>query len=160
MAVRFTPDVRPTTDASLDRNLALRLEYASLDGQVTDGVSVMFGLHETPWLTFEESLNRYRVLGPMFAERLELIPGATDLGASIKASSAHTEFHLGAYNPRDVALDTPPPWPSKQPHHEDAKHGTHMPIRRWFATAPALIKSDCARNQANQPDKTMPCRYK
>src|SRR5262245_42559504 len=27
--VRFTPDVRPTTDASLNNNLALRLEYAS-----------------------------------------------------------------------------------------------------------------------------------
>ena len=74
--VRFTPDVRPTTDASLDRNLALRLEYASLDVQVTDGVSVMFGLHEMPWLTFEESVNRYRVLGPFFSERLGLIPGA------------------------------------------------------------------------------------
>ena len=76
MQVRFTPDVRPTTDASLDRNLALRLEYASLDVQVTDGVAVMFGLHETPWLTFEESVNRYRVLGPFFSERLGLIPGA------------------------------------------------------------------------------------
>src|SRR6185503_12027190 len=60
--VRFTPDVRPTTDASLERNLALRLEYASLDVQATDGIAVMFGLHEMPWLTFEESLNRYRVL--------------------------------------------------------------------------------------------------
>ncbi|MEQ1758555.1 MAG: hypothetical protein ABL986_09570 [Vicinamibacterales bacterium] len=29
--VRFTPDVRPTTDASLNRNLTLRLEYASLN---------------------------------------------------------------------------------------------------------------------------------
>jgi len=96
--VRFTPDVRPTTDASLDRNLALRLEYASLDVQATDGVAIMFGLHETPWLTFEESVNRYRVLGPMFAERLELIPGATDLGASIRATSGRTEFHLGVYN--------------------------------------------------------------
>jgi hypothetical protein len=96
--VRFTPDVRPTTDASLDRNLALRLEYASLDVQATDGVAIMFGLHETPWLTFEESVNRYRVLGPMFAERLELIPGATDLGASIRARGARTEFHLGVYN--------------------------------------------------------------
>ena len=98
VSVRFTPDVRPITDASLDRNLALRLEYASLDAQVTDGVSVMFGLHETPWLTFEESLNRYRVLGPLFAERLELIPGATDLGASIKATGARTEVHVGVYN--------------------------------------------------------------
>ena len=96
--VRFTPDVRPTTDASLDRNLALRLEYASLDVQVTDNVWVMFGLHETPWLTFEESLNRYRVLGPMFSERLGLIPGATDLGASIRATRGRTDLHVGVYN--------------------------------------------------------------
>jgi hypothetical protein len=96
--VRFTPDVRPTTDASLDRNLALRLEYASLDVQASDGVAVMFGLHEMPWLTFEESLNRYRVLGPFFAERLGLIPGATDLGASIRATTGRTDIHLGVYN--------------------------------------------------------------
>jgi len=96
--VRFTPDVRPTTDASLDRNLALRLEYASLDVEVTDGVSIMFGLHEMPWLTFEESLNRYRVLGPLFAERLGLIPGPTDLGASVKAGNGRTEVHVGVYN--------------------------------------------------------------
>ncbi len=98
VSVRFTPDVRPTTDASLDRNLALRLEYASLDAQVTDGVSIMFGLHETPWLTFEESLNRYRVLGPFFAERLGLIPGPTDLGASVRATRGRTEVHVGMYN--------------------------------------------------------------
>jgi hypothetical protein len=95
---RFTPDVRPTTDANLDRNLALRLEYASLDVKVTEGTSVMFGLHETPWLTFEESINRYRVLGPFFAERLGLIPGPTDLGASIKATSGRTDVHVGVYN--------------------------------------------------------------
>jgi hypothetical protein len=96
--VRFTPDVRPTTDVNLDRNLALRLEYASLDFQVNDGVAVMFGLHEMPWLRFEESLNRYRVLGPLFAERLGLIPGPTDLGASVKATAARTEVHVGVYN--------------------------------------------------------------
>jgi hypothetical protein len=98
VSLRFTPDVRPTTDASLDRNLALRLEYASLDVQATDTIKIMFGLHETPWLTFEETLNRYRVLGPLFAERLELIPGATDLGASIKATGEKTEVHVGVYN--------------------------------------------------------------
>src|SRR6188768_686601 len=57
VSFRFTPDVRPTTDASLDRNLALRLEYASLDVKVSDGVQAMFGLHEMPWLTFEQSVN-------------------------------------------------------------------------------------------------------
>jgi len=96
--VRFTPDVRPTTDASLDRNLALRLEYASLDVQVSDNVAVMFGLHEMPWLTFEETTNRYRVLGPLFSERLGLLPGATDLGASIRYAGERSEVHFGVYN--------------------------------------------------------------
>ena len=98
ITVRFTPDVRPTTDANLDRNLALRLEYASLDVQMTDSVAVMFGLHEMPWLTYEESVNRYRVLGPFFSERLGLLPGATDLGASIKATTGKTDIHVGVYN--------------------------------------------------------------
>ena len=58
----------------------------------------MFGQHETPWLTFEESVNRYRVIGPFFSERLGLIPGPTDLGASIKATNGRTEVHAGVYN--------------------------------------------------------------
>jgi hypothetical protein len=96
--VRFTPDVRPTTDASLNRNLALRMEYASLDAQITETATIMFGLHETPWLSFEESINRYRVLGPFFSERLGLIPGATDLGASLKVRKESMEYHVGVYN--------------------------------------------------------------
>ena len=102
--VRFTPDVRPTTDASLERNLAMRLEYASLDVQVTDNTAVMFGLHEMPWLTYEATVNRYRVLGPFFSERawtedsLGLLPGPTDLGASIKYSAERSDFHVGVYN--------------------------------------------------------------
>jgi hypothetical protein len=98
VSVRFTPDVRPTTDAELERNLALRLEYASLDVQWTDNTAVMFGLHEMPWLTYEESLNRYRVIAPMFSERLGLLPGATDLGASIRYSAERSDFHVGVYN--------------------------------------------------------------
>ena len=96
--VRFTPDVRPTTDASLNQNLALRLEYASLDVQATDTIAIMFGLHEMPWLAFEESVNRYRVIGPFFSERLGLIPGVTDLGVSVKHSRERSEFHVGVYN--------------------------------------------------------------
>jgi hypothetical protein len=96
--VRFTPDVRPTTDASLNQNLALRLEYASLDVQATDSIAIMFGLHEMPWLAFEESVNRYRVIGPFFSERLGLIPGTTDLGVSVKHSRERSEFHVGVYN--------------------------------------------------------------
>jgi hypothetical protein len=55
-------------------------------------------MHETPWLTFEESVNRYRVQGPMFAEREGLIPGPSDVGASLWARSERAEFHVGIYN--------------------------------------------------------------
>ena len=96
--VRFTPDVRPTTDARLDRNLALRLAFASLDVKATDNVSILFGLHEMPWLGFEESVNRYRAIGPFFSERLGLIPGVTDLGVSVRATTGRTDFHVGVYN--------------------------------------------------------------
>jgi hypothetical protein len=96
--VRFTPDVRPTTDASLTSNLTLRLAYASVEGDVSDHSSILFGMHETPWLTFEQSINRYRVQGPMFAEREGLIPGETDLGVSVRATGDRTEVHVGVYN--------------------------------------------------------------
>jgi hypothetical protein len=95
---RFTPDVRPTTDATLATNLALRLEYAYLEADVTDHSSIVFGMHETPWLTFEEATNRYRVQGPMFAEREGLIPGPSDVGASFWARGERAEFHVGVYN--------------------------------------------------------------
>ena len=95
---RFTPDVRQTTDAELNQNLALRLEYAALDVAATPGIAIMFGLHEMPWLAFEETINRYRVIGPFFSERLGLIPGATDLGVSVKAGGQRWEGHVGVYN--------------------------------------------------------------
>lgn len=95
---RFTPDVRPTTDATLATNLALRLEYAYLEADVSKHTSFVFGMHETPWLTFEESVNRYRVQGPMFAEREGLIPGPSDVGASLWARGDRAEFHVGVYN--------------------------------------------------------------
>lgn len=95
---RFTPDVQPTTDADLSTNLALRLAYASLEADVTDGTSLLFGMHDTPWLSFEQSINRYRVQGPMFAERQRLIPGQTDLGASVITNAGRAEIHAGVYN--------------------------------------------------------------
>jgi hypothetical protein len=43
-------------------------------------------------------VNRYRVLGPFFSERLGLIPGSTDLGVSVKGTRGRTEYHAGVYN--------------------------------------------------------------
>ena len=98
MKVRFTTNVRPTTDASLDANLTARLEYAYLEAAWTPNRTFMFGMQPTPWLTFEESINRYRVQGPMFAEREGLIPGPSDLGAGLIYKRTSFEVHGGVYN--------------------------------------------------------------
>lgn len=96
--VRFTTNVRPTTDASLDANLTARLEYAYLDLAWTPDRTFMFGMQPTPWLTFEESIDRYRVQGFMFAEREGLIPGPSDLGAGLIYKRSKFEVHGGVYN--------------------------------------------------------------
>ena len=96
--VRFTTNVRPTTDASLDANLTARLEYAYLEAAWTANRTFLFGMQPTPWLTFEESIDRYRVQGPMFAEREGLIPGPSDLGAGLVFKRKSFEVHGGVYN--------------------------------------------------------------
>jgi hypothetical protein len=98
MRVRFTTNVRPTTDASLDSNLTARLEYAYLEAKWSDDRTFLFGMQETPWLTFEESINRYRAQGTMFAERENLIPGPSDLGAGLIYKRRLFEIHGGVYN--------------------------------------------------------------
>lgn len=95
---RFTPDVRPTTDADLSTNLGLRLAYASLEADLNSRTSISFGMHDTPWLSFEQSINRYRVQGPMFAERQDLVPGQTDLGVSLTTTAGIAEVQVGVYN--------------------------------------------------------------
>lgn len=95
---RFTPDVRPVRDADLSTNLVLRLAYAEVQADVLEGTSVSFGMHDTPWLSFEQSIDRYRVQGPMFAEREDLIPGQTDLGLSVTSSFGPADVQVGVYN--------------------------------------------------------------
>ena len=70
------------TDSSLAGSLVLRVKYAfvELDNIKAARSWVRFGAHQTPWLDFEESINRYRVQGTMFSEREALIPGSSDFG--------------------------------------------------------------------------------
>ena len=95
---RFTPDVRRVVDATLAESLALRLEYAYLEVEAVEDTWIVFGMQETPWLTFEESINRYRVQGMMFAERQGLIPGPSDVGASVQYRGEGMEVQVGVYN--------------------------------------------------------------
>src|SRR3954470_10468652 len=84
---RFTPDIRRVTDGSLSGSLVVRVKYAFAQiDNVAPRSWIRMGAHQTPWLDFEESINRYRVQGTMFAEREGLIPGSSDFGASYFAA--------------------------------------------------------------------------
>jgi hypothetical protein len=99
---RFTPDIRRVTDGSLAGSLTVRVKYAfaQFDTVGQRGSWARFGLHQTPWLDFEESINRYRVQGTMFAEREGLIPGSADFGASYftPLPRGYGELHAGVFN--------------------------------------------------------------
>ena len=99
---RFTPDIRRITDGSLAGSLTVRVKYAfaQFDTLGRTGSWGRFGLHQTPWLDFEESVNRYRVQGTMFAEREGLIPGSGDFGASYftPLPGGYGEVHGGVFN--------------------------------------------------------------
>jgi hypothetical protein len=99
---RFTPDIRRITDGSLAGSLTVRVKYAfaQFDTIGRPGSWARFGLHQTPWLDFEESINRYRVQGTMFAEREGLIPGSGDFGASYftPLPGGFGEVHGGVFN--------------------------------------------------------------
>jgi hypothetical protein len=98
---RFTPDIKRVTDGSMAGSLTVRVKYAFLQfDDVTPRSWIRFGMAQTPWLDFEESINRYRVQGTMFSEREGLIPGSADFGVGYFSSlpGNYGEFHAGVYN--------------------------------------------------------------
>ncbi len=98
---RFTPDIRRVTDGSLAGSLTVRTKYAFVQfDDITPRGWVRFGLHQTPWLDFEEGINRYRVQGSMFAEREGVIPGSADFGAGYMTPlpGNYGEIQAGVYN--------------------------------------------------------------
>lgn len=99
---RLTPDLRRVTDGSLAGSLTFRLKYGFIqfDNVLRPGARLRFGLHQTPWLDFEEGINRYRMQGQMFSEREGLIPGSGDFGVGYFTPfpNNYGEIELGVYN--------------------------------------------------------------
>ena len=99
---RITPDVRrATSDTTLSGSLILRIKYAfvELDNLKAERSWVRFGAHQTPWLDFEESIDRYRVQGTMFSEREGLIPGSSDFGIGyFTPIGKYIDIQTGVYN--------------------------------------------------------------
>ena len=105
VAFRVTPDIsRETgTGSSLNGSYTFRLKYAyaqfNLDDWMTRGSWLRFGMHQTPWVDFEENLYRYRFQGTVFSER-EGYLSSSDVGASFHYNlpSNFGDIHAGVYN--------------------------------------------------------------
>jgi hypothetical protein len=114
---RFTPDIRRATDSSLSGTLVLRVKYAflELDNLKAARSWLRFGAHQTPWLDFEESINRYRVQGTMFSEREGLIPGSSDFGVGyFTPVGKYLDIQAGVYNGEGYAQTDPNKYKSAQ----------------------------------------------
>src|SRR5262245_4721822 len=102
---RVTPDIARETSlfSGLTGSLEFRLQYAyaqfNFDEWMTPGSYARFGIQQTPWLEFAESIYRYRFQGTMFPER-EGYLFLADGGASFhyQMPSDFGELHVGVYN--------------------------------------------------------------
>ena len=101
ISYRITPDVRRINDGSLAGSLVFRVKYAfaQLKGP-SEGSWVRFGDHQTPWIDFEEHIQRYRVQGLMFSEREGIVPGSGDFGIGYftPLPANYGELQAGVYN--------------------------------------------------------------
>ena len=120
---RFTPDVRRITDGSLAGSLTVRMKHAYV--QVDNLTArrwlaarswLRFGLQSTPWVDFEQGINRYRVQGTMFSERDGLIPSSSDFGASYQTPlfGEYLELHTGVFNGEGSSQTDPNKYKSLQ----------------------------------------------
>lgn len=98
---RLTPDLKRQSDGSLGGSLVFRLKYGFVElDNLTPRSWLRVGMQQTPWLDFEESINRYRVQGTMFTEREGIIPGSADFGVGYLTQfpGSYGEIHAGVYN--------------------------------------------------------------
>jgi hypothetical protein len=101
ISYRMTPDVKRVTDSSLAGTTVVRLKYLYLQVQApATGSRLKLGIHQTPWIDFEQSINRYRVQGTMFSERIGVVPASGDfgLGYLTPLPGGLGEVEAGVYN--------------------------------------------------------------
>jgi hypothetical protein len=105
IAFRITPDiVRETgTGSTSNGSLTYRLKYGygqlNLDDWLWRGTYVRFGMIQTPYTDFEETVYRYRFQGTIFADR-EGFASSADYGVSFRTAfpQNYGEVVAGYYN--------------------------------------------------------------
>jgi hypothetical protein len=102
---RITPDiVRETgSGSSLAGSYTYRLKYAyaqfNMDDWMTRGSYARFGMQQTPWVDFMETVYRYRFQGTIFEDRENYL-SSSDVGATFRYNFAQNygEVLGGFYN--------------------------------------------------------------
>jgi hypothetical protein len=105
VAFRVTPDIVRETGAgsSSSGSYVYRLKYAyaqfNFDDWMTRGSWARFGMQQTPWIDFIDTIYRYRFQGPTFEDR-EGILSSSDVGASFHYNfkNDYGDVHTGYYN--------------------------------------------------------------
>jgi hypothetical protein len=105
VSFRITPDITRDSGStsSISGSYVFRMKYGfaqyNLDDWMPKGSWLRFGLQQTPYIDFAESIYRYRFQGPMFADREGYLASA-DLGATFHYTFAgdHGDVHAGLYN--------------------------------------------------------------
>lgn len=105
ISFRITPDVarESGSGSSLSGSQTFRLKYAygqlNLDSWTTKGSFVRFGLQQTPYIDYAESIYRYRFQGPIFIDR-EGFGTSSDNGVSARYVFPYDlgDVHAGFYN--------------------------------------------------------------
>jgi hypothetical protein len=105
IAFRITPDIARETGSgsSLSGSYTYRLKYAyaqfTLDDWMQPGSWARFGVQQTPWVDFMETVYRYRFQGTIFEDR-EGFLSSSDFGASVRYNlpGNYGDVHTGFYN--------------------------------------------------------------
>lgn len=102
---RVTPDIarETTTGSALLGSYTYRLKYAyaqfNLDDWMARGSWARFGVQQTPWVDFMETVYRYRFQGTIFEDR-EGFLSSSDFGATFRYNfpGNYGDVHTGFYN--------------------------------------------------------------
>jgi hypothetical protein len=108
IAFRITPDIvrEGGTGSSLNGSDTFRLKYAYMQFNLDDwlnqgrtGSWIRFGMQQTPWVDFMETVYRYRFQGNIFEDR-EAYLSSSDVGASFHYNFGgnYGDVHTGIYN--------------------------------------------------------------
>ena len=102
---RITPDIVRETNAGInvDGSLIVRLKYAygqfNFDNAWTKGSWARFGLQQTPYIDYDESIYRYRFQGPTFTD-VEKYLTSSDFAGSVHYNFPGNfgDVHAGIYD--------------------------------------------------------------